>query len=165
MTIALKEGTEEFKVVKKEWEKEAGKMTLKDLPAFLKKLTEDYNHDYGTICHAMSIGAVAAAHAMNNSPQGNITGFQAGAVMWGFIRTWNHTDNVCGMKIVNYDNMLYPQYEEDFSKKVSKRVWESLRKEAENRLTESRETAHSDVVQHWESIVMGRVPFGYTVED
>ena len=164
MTIELREGTDEFKAIKKEWEEEAGKMTLEDLPAFLKKLTEDYQHDYGTICHAIAIGAVAASYALNNTPQGNITGFQAGCIMWEFIRTWNHKDNVCGMKIINYDNMLFPQYEENFDKTITNYTWEKMKEEAANRLASRREFAHPNVVKHWESIVMGIVPFGYTVK-
>ena len=31
--------------------------------------------------------------------------------MWEFIKHWNYTDNKTGMKMVNYDDMLYPQYD------------------------------------------------------
>ena len=36
--------------------------------------------DYGTVCHAIALSAVA------RTAQGGITGFQAGAVMWEFIK-------------------------------------------------------------------------------
>jgi len=62
--------------IQKEWYEEARKMTVEQLPMFLKKLVEDYQHDYGTICHAVAAGALSAAHAVNHSPTGGITGFQ-----------------------------------------------------------------------------------------
>ena len=38
----------------KAWMSRAKDMTLADLPEFLRELTEDYQHDYGTICHAIA---------------------------------------------------------------------------------------------------------------
>ena len=73
--------TEEM-MIQDEWYKQADKMTMDKLPEFLKHLTEDYQHDYGTICHALSAGALAAVHSMNNCPCGGITGFQAGFRIW-----------------------------------------------------------------------------------
>src|SRR5690349_20327046 len=62
----------------KQWyvDAHAPEMTLETLPEFLRHLTEDYHHDYGTICHALAAGAIATAYAMDRSPQGGITGFQ-----------------------------------------------------------------------------------------
>lgn len=45
-------------------------------------------HDYGTICVAIGAIAAAAARAADRSPNGGITGFQAGAVFWEFTRAW-----------------------------------------------------------------------------
>ena len=66
--------------IHKEWMKRARDMTMADLPEFLRELTEDYDHDYGTICHAIAAAAVAAAWSVERTPQGGITGFQAGAI-------------------------------------------------------------------------------------
>ena len=30
--------------------------------------------------------------------------------MWDFIIDWMYTSNQCGLRIVDYDDMLYPQY-------------------------------------------------------
>jgi len=128
--IALKEGTEEFLAIKKGWQKKAGEATIKSLPGFLTELTEKYQHDYGTICHAVAIAAQAAAKAMDHGPQGGITGFQAGCIMWQFIREWNCSDNKTGMKLVDYDNFLYPQYADKFDKTLSSDIWKSIQKEA-----------------------------------
>lgn len=151
--------TEEDKI-HEEWYKEAKKMTMEELPTFLKKLTEEYGHDYGTICHAISASAIAAAWAVERTPQGGITGFQAGCIMWGFITNWmSYNDEA--LALIKYDNMLYPQCEDKFTT-ISKSTWEWLQKKAKKNL-ECKENVHQDVIKHWESIVGGIIPFGYTI--
>ena len=129
-TIVLNKEAGEFKTIKKEWQDKAAKTTIETLSDFLKELTEHYQHDYGTICHATAIAAIAAANAVNHSSQGGISGFQAGCIMWGFITRWNHSDNKTGMKLVDYDNFLYPQYEDEFDKTLDVDAWERIQKEA-----------------------------------
>jgi hypothetical protein len=128
--IVLSEDSDQFRLAKKEWIETAMGCTLETLPAFLSRLTESYEHDYGTICHAVALAAVAAAQAVNHSPTGGITGFQAGAVMWGFIAEWNHSSNKTGMRLMDYDNFLFPQYASQFEKRISGGVWAAIQKEA-----------------------------------
>lgn len=87
--------TEEMKI-QNEWYKEAKKQTVETLPEFVRHLTEDYSHDYGTICHAVAAAGIAAMYAVDNSPTGGITGFQAGCIMWKVIREWNFQNNKTG---------------------------------------------------------------------
>lgn len=152
--------------LEKEWFEEAKKQTPKTLTAFIDRVMNDYIHDYGTVCHAISACALAAAYAANETEgaRGGITGFQAGFVLWDFIRQWNFPYNKCGLKIIDYDNMLYPQYDYRFDKIIPEDVWKLLQKEAKKNL-ETKETASEDVVEHWKSIVDGKVPYGYTVSD
>lgn len=56
------------------WYEEAKQHTTKTLPVFIQHLTEDYRHDYGTICHAVAAAALAAAHAVDHAPCGGVTG-------------------------------------------------------------------------------------------
>ena len=93
---SMKTITEEMKI-HEEWYKQAKEQTLETLPAFLNHLINDYGHDYGTICHAIAAGAIGAAYALERSPQGGITGFQAGCIMWCFIRHWNYDHNKTGL--------------------------------------------------------------------
>ena len=148
-----------------EWFKKAKSMKPDDFPEFFRELTEDYEHDYGTVCHAMAAIGLAAMWAFNNSEgaRGGITGFQAGCVMWQVIRHMNYEDNKCGLRLLNMDDLLYPQYEHKFTA-ISKDTWDAVKKEAQKRLLE-RGAAHPDVVAHWESIVNGKVPFGLRIED
>lgn len=155
-----KQITEEMGL-QKEWMAEAQKMTLERLPEFIKKLTEEYDHDYGTICHAIAASAIAAANAVNKSDKGGITGFQAGAVMWEMIKGWG----VFGdgpKKMLCYEEMLYPQYGHHFWT-IPPHVWDHLQKKAKKNLKDCQGSSPK-VIAHWESIVSGEIPFGYMVE-
>lgn len=161
MKIAI---TEEMRL-EKEWFAEAKKQTLETLPAFINHVMNDYVHDYGTVCHAISACAIAAAWAANEEKGacGGITGFQAGFVMWDFVKQWSYTDNKTALKILDYDKMLYPQYEHTFQKTMKEATWKTIQAEAKKML-ESFASAHPDIVSHWKSIADGQIPFGYTIE-
>ena len=152
--------------LEKEWFKEAKKQTLETLPAFINHVMNDYEHDYGTVCHAISACALAAAYAANecDGACGGITGFQSGFVMRDFIKEWSYPSNKTALKIVNYDDMLYPQYEHKFQKTMQKETWEGIQKAANEELSAKNEYVHPNVVAHWKSIVEGQIPFGYTIK-
>ena len=128
--------TEEMKV-HEEWYKEAEKMTLDALPEFVNRLMNEYGHDYGTICHALTAGAIATLHAMDDHPQGGISGFQGGCIMWEFIRNWMYSNNKTGLKLIDYDNFLYPQDQEKFEKLISADTWAAIKKEAQKNIDEA----------------------------
>ncbi len=142
---------------------EAEEMTLETLPAFLKELSEAYDHDYGTIVHAIGAAAIAAATAMNHTEQGGITGFQASAVMWQFIMYYGFDKQDKPLRLMDYSNLLYPQYDEKFST-ISKDTWEWLQKEAKKNLQENKD-AHPDVIHRWEMVAGGFIPCGLKVEN
>jgi hypothetical protein len=147
----------------KQWYIDAKEQTLETLPKFLNHLIEDYIHNYGTICHAISAGAIATAWAIDNSKQGGITGFQAGCVMWKFIEQWMYSNNICGLKVLDYDNMLYPQYYSNFEKNINEDTWIKIQDMAKKLFKEKDCFVHENVVEHWKSIIEGKIPFGYKV--
>lgn len=150
--------------LEREWFEKARKCTsLEMFNEFYKELFTEINHDYGTVCHA--VGALALAAANLGASVEGITGFQAGFVMWDFIRQWEFPSNKSGINIIDYDDMLYPQYKSKFDKVISTHTWDSLRKEAERLLYELGCNCCESVRKHWQSIVDGQVPFGYTVSD
>lgn len=159
--------TEKDKEIIEQWYKDASKQTLETLPEFMAHILNDYSHDYGTICKAIGACAIAAAWAANSSPQGGITGFQAGAVMWEFIFNWAYRHNKCGLRFVDYDDMLYPQHAANFDKRIPPRIMELLQTEAQFKLSELSEenTVHPDVKAHWEQIAAGIPPFGFIVAE
>ena len=134
---------------------------VQSLDMFMQQLDKDYEHDYGTICHAVAAMAVQAAKLMDKQSQGGITGFQAAAVMWQFISKYM---NIRGpMRLVKFEDMLYPQHAEKFEKTIGKDTWQFLQTKAMENLINSPD-AHPDVVAHWKSVVDGVVPFSYTVQ-
>jgi len=141
-----------------------------DLPVFIKQVMDtvadiadkDMSRGYCAAPVAVGACAVAAAWAANSHERaGGITGFQASFVMWTFIQQWMRKKSP--MRLFDYEDMLFPQYEERFQRKISKDTWEWLRSEAKKRL--SSDGVHPNVRAHWQSIVDGRVPFGYAVEN
>lgn len=162
----MKPITEEDKVHEK-WYEQARKMTPEELPAFIDNLINKYEHDYGTICHAIAAAGLAAMHAVNRSDQGGITGFQAGAVMWQVIGKWGtHTTPGAPARILDYQNMLFPQSAVDFTT-ITAETWEYLQNTAKEKLEQHTEEdgIHPDVIEHWQSIVSGNIPFGLRLED
>lgn len=146
-----------------EWYKAAKNMTVDRLPEFIRHLTKDYKHDYGTICHAVAASGLAAMHAMNKTPIGGITGFQAGCVMWEVIQRWMNFSGP--LKLIEFENMLYPQFEHKFEKTISKTTWEYLQKRAKEFLAARTDAAAKTVVDHWKSVAEGNIPFGFKIDE
>lgn len=137
--------------------------TPEALSGFVVSLTNDYHHDYGTICHALAAAAVAAASCVNRSPVGGITGFQAGAVMWQFIEEWMQEPGP--KRLVKYADLLYPQYVADLAKpSISADTRDWLRDEAQKKLASTqREHVHADVWEHWQRLALGVLPEPFVV--
>lgn len=156
--------TEDDKDVIASWYDEARSpnMTADALPGFIRQVVDGYQHDYGTICHAIAACALAAATAANRMPlQGGITGFQSGAVMWEFIRKWTHEDGP--MRLIKFSDMLWPQYEQRFTtKKISRSNFKWLQERAARELADH---PSSHAAEHLKSIVGGKAPFGYTIQE
>jgi hypothetical protein len=145
-----------------EWFKSAYDQTVETLPEFVNHLMNDYCHDYGTVCHAIAACAMAAIHAADNTElNGGITVFQASFVMWDIVKQMCFRGNEVGLKIIDYDDMLYPQYEHKFNKTISLDRFERLQEVAQKNLDEM--SGCAEVRQHWQSIVDGKIPFGYTI--
>lgn len=136
---------------------------MNDLVLFIDDVRQNYNTGYGTAPRAIAQAAVAVADYMLSDF--GCTGFQASCCMWDIVRDLMYPNNKLGFKMIDYDNLLYPQYEYKFSEKtLSKEQWEALQGEARKNLSAS-EGAHSNVIRHWESIVSGQLPFGFSLEE
>jgi len=136
-----------------------------DVPRFkTKQELMDYidglcggEHDYGTCVYAMSMAAVAAYYYV--SGQLGVTGFQASCADLDILR---RTRRMEVFSIVNYDDLLYPQYEHDFSKEISQNVADYIKEQAAKNLVETPD-AHKNVVAHWKKLAAGEIPFGLSV--
>lgn len=154
--------TEEMKV-HEDWYKEAHEVTLDNLSEFVKKLCEEYQHDYGTICHAVAAAGIAAMSAVNNSDTGGITGFQSSMALWGVIRNWMYRDNKTGLKILNMDDILFPQYEDKFTS-INYETFQKVIETAKENLEKETHVAPR-VKEHWLKLAAGIPPFGLKICD
>lgn len=137
--------------------------------AELTALIEDIlsvEHTYSSIVEGVAAAACAAARTINAHPeQGGITGFQASFVMWRFLE---HFMQMRGpLRVVRYEEMLYPQHADRFEKTISADTFKTLQEEAVAKLgrIETDGDVDSEVVAHWRSIADGTVPFGYKIKD
>lgn len=152
-----------------EWDQERHE-TPKEFMAFLEKL-KAYPRSYSSCPSIVGAAATAAARFMDRWGDVGLTGFQAGFVMWHFIQKWMGIEG--HIRLVKYEEMLYPQYEQTFEKSIPADTWAWLQDRAKDKLAdwdrrqaEDPELVGSSVVRdHWQSIVEGKVPFGYVVKD
>lgn len=158
--------TEEMHL-EKEWYEKANQQTIESIPIFIDKMMNRYEHDYGTICHAIAACALATINAV--ASEEGITGFQYGAIMWLLIRHGWYPNNQAGMKLINYDEILYPQNADSFEKKLDLDVFLKLMDMAKEKIKEAESddnelyAVDDEVMKHWKKIANGEVPFGYTV--
>lgn len=135
---------------------------LDDLFKLIEDVKDNYNTGYGVAPRAIAQAAVATASYLLSEM--GCTGFQASCCMWDFIRDLIYINNKTGLRIMNYDDLLYPQYEYKFlDRTISKKQWETLQQEAQKALDE-RDLVCFEVYAHWQNIVEGKVPFGFSVE-
>lgn len=156
------EERDEFVVMDELSEKRKNIKSFTGLTKFLKDVTENYGNGYGEAPRSIAQACLAVAYFL--SDKYGITGFQAGFVMWDFMFGWLYKYNKCGLKITDWDNMLYPQYYDKFEKTIERDTWNALQEQAKKNLKE-KPGAAPRVIEHWQSIVDGVVPFGYVVKD
>lgn len=109
-------------------------------------------HDYGTCVYAMSMAAVAAYNYV--AQELGVTGFQASMADLDILR---RTRGWEWGKILDYDQLLYPQYCDDehfptWHWLVEEHAQE-LAKKAEAKLAESDGVAAPAVLHHWKWLI------------
>lgn len=110
----------------------------------------DRQHDYGTCVYAMSIAATAAFHYIAGKL--GVTGFQASCADLAIL---GQTRNLKRGRVLDFDNLLYPQYRDKFDLSFDDLIDENadwLAEEAAKKLDES-PNAHPEVVAHWQYLL------------
>lgn len=143
------------------WAEATACKRIDDAADFARRLISDYRHDYGTICHAIAAAGVAMASAVEQSPEGGVTGFQAGAIGWMLHKRWEQWGDE-PRKIVDLSHLLYPQYDEHWTT-IHASTAEWLQKRATELLAQHPDAAGS-VSDRWRDIAAGRFPAFITVE-
>lgn len=151
----------EFEVKKELQEGRKQIKTFDGLIDFLRDVKGKYNTGYGEAPRAIAQACLAVGDFL--AKDFGITGFQASFVMWDFVCDWQYPHNKCGLRILDFDNMLYPQYEFKFAKTISFEQFEGIKKQAKENLKNS--NAHPKVIEHWKSIADGNIPFGFTISN
>jgi len=142
----------------KEWMKEIDNIkTIDDLNTFINKLLNDYEHDYGTIVHAVFCIMMASFKYANDGKQGGITGFQASCLMWMFIDKFGHCSGP--KRLFPFYNLLFPQYDYNFNK-IDGEIYLEIKKEAERILTGQ---CSDRVRKRCTDIINGKLPLGFEI--
>jgi hypothetical protein len=137
--------------------------TQQDLMDFLKEIM-GHEHNYGTVVVAVGQGMMATMGHMNQSL--GLSGHQGSFVGWEIMKVV--FDLKGGARLLDFDDMLFPQYAYKFANTISKSVFDRLQSEAARRLMahyEEGASVNPEVRTHWETIVKGDVPFGWSVTD
>lgn len=145
--------------IHREWYIKSKTIKMEELPEFMRHLAEDFQHDYGTICHAIAASGLAAMRGFDRGPSGGITGFQAGAIMWQVIKQWNAFGVSEGepMWILKASDLLYPQSVERVGT-ISENTRDWLMRTAKEELAKQDNHVHPNVRKHWEKIAAGQMP-------
>ena len=122
--------------------------SLEELGAFIDGIVSQ-EHDYGTCVYAMSLSATAAFNYVARKL--GVTGFQASCADLDIIKRTRGMKS--GFRILNYENLMYPQYLDD-EHFPGWRVLLSdnrilLAKEAKKKLAEVDHTISTEVLDHW----------------
>ena len=154
MKQKLIETSKEFKEIEDSWYKEIDTLTSKSkYNAFVSKLISGYEHDFGTSLRALA----CIVNATIRFYGGGLSNFQASYLMWKILeKTFCIKDSV-GLKIVRYEDLLYPQLVYHFDNELDKSQHEKLIELAKKNLVESTE-AVKEVREHWEKIAKGWLP-------
>jgi hypothetical protein len=151
-----------------EWFMDARNQTKDTLMDFINHVMNDYFHDYNTICQAISACMMATMSACDKYDCAGITGFQASAIMWEIVKHI-HLGGNCGMRLIDYDDILFPQYDYKFdSTVIPKDIFSAIVDEARKRIADSENNnsyVHPKVLDRWKCLADGNVPNGFSVGD
>lgn len=134
------------------------------LATLIKEVEQRYNVGYGTAPRSVAQATIATFEYLSNEM--GLTGFQAACALWDVIHDIKYPNNKAGLKLINYDDMLYPQYEDDFKgMNITRETMDALQKEAKRLLKEAKGCVAEGVRKHWKSLAKGKVPFGCNIID
>ena len=123
--------------------------TIEELGAYVRGLVER-PHDYGTCVYAMSLAATAALNYVAHKL--GVTGFQVSCADFDVLR---QTRGFEWGKLLNYSNLLYPQYcNTGYFPDVNHLLEEhkvKLAEMAREKLAEN-PSAHPNVIVHWRTL-------------
>ena len=129
--------------------------SLKNL---LDHIANDYNLDYGTQAKATAAVAFAAASAFAN--EARLTHFQWEAASMDLLGRMMCPFNKLGYEFLDYDDLMYPQYEYRFTeRKISAAGAKKLKEEAQKMLDKDGGYYAAPYVRDWwKKLARGEFP-------
>lgn len=122
-----------------------------ELIGYLEKLIKDLNSSYSEAPFAPALAAISAFNYV--ACKMGLTGFQASHSGMLFLAKLRHMEH--GFKIIDYRDLLYPQYLDRFNISADKLIRENLgtlKSSAKDLLTTHKDAA-PEVKEHWKSIL------------
>lgn len=150
----------DIKEFREEWKKK--RESIESFDDLVQYLTDVKNASIGYDTAPELIADAAAAVAWWFSCEWGITGFQASWAGLHFLLRYLYIDNKAGIRVLDFDKLLYPQYVNQF-KDVSRSTWEKIKEMATERLSEDDDYVSNKVLSYWKKIVDGYVPEGLTI--
>lgn len=124
----------------------------KELLDFINKMIVCGN-SYQTAPYSMALSAYAVFNYVAQKLQ--VTEYQAEFADLEFIKRTRGMED--GFVIIDYENLLYPQYKDEFNKysfnNLLKRNLPHLKERAKELLKKDSGFAHENVIKHWKMIV------------
>lgn len=120
---------------------------VQELTSYIEEAKEKYNTSYGDAVYGPALAAIAAFNYV--ACQMGLSGFQAGYSEMLFLKKLRYIKH--GLKILNFDNLLYPQYLNDFNlsaETLIRKNLDELKKAAKEELEKSPNAAQ-EVRDHW----------------
>lgn len=134
---------------------------VQELTSYIEEVKEKYNTSYNDAVYGPALAAIAAFNY--TASQMGLSGFQASYSEMLFFEKLRDIKH--GFMILNYDNLLYPQYLKDFNlsaETLIRKNLDSLKKAAKEELEKS-PYASQEVRDHWTYIT--EIPDSEKIED
>lgn len=121
--------------------------SVQELTSYIEEVKEKYNTSYGDAVYGPALAAIASFNYV--ASQMGLSGFQADYSEMLFLKKLRYIKH--GFKILNFDNLLYPQYLNDFNlsaETLIRKNLDELKKAAKEEL-EKNPNAAQEVRDHW----------------
>ena len=151
-----------YDIIKQWYEKAKHVDTIEKLDEFIEYVYSSGSCDYSSCMDAVTVITIAASCCAKNYYK--LNDFQASVVGLKYLMHWSYDyRNTAGISVRDWTDMLYPQYQYKFEKKIDKGMFNALQIKAKEKLEE--DDGDPTVRAHWQSIVDGIIPFGYELAD
>lgn len=149
--------------IKKElYERVSKVFSTDELKTFCEEMIKEIDKDNAQ--EMITAVILAAAHmVVNMFPEHIDTKDKSGTVMWNFVRHWMPEFSFAPLRILIYEDLLYPQFEANY-RTISKEVWEWVKREAQI-LLDNKKDAVPQLCEHWQSVIDGNIPYGLILDE